>query len=165
MLSLNVERCSTFTLTSDLSCIASILFANVTFTHVRTLKLRDIGYQPLTRGLSSKQQLRRWIPKKRIRAASDFIALIPSCSICQILANFLELNYKDCTKVQEKKKKVVVLFPSSTKREIRPFHVVGRAVTAKKGTTTPLSFLKLPIYFKILLKLVKKSQNKTLSNL
>ena len=31
-----VERGSAFTLTSDLSCIASILFANVNFTHVRT---------------------------------------------------------------------------------------------------------------------------------
>ena len=30
-----VERGSTFTLTSDLSCIASILFANGNFTHVR----------------------------------------------------------------------------------------------------------------------------------
>ena len=41
------ERGSTFTLTSDISCIASILFANVNFTHVRTLKLRDTGNQPL----------------------------------------------------------------------------------------------------------------------
>ena len=31
-----VERGSTFTLTSDLSCIASILFENVNFTQVRT---------------------------------------------------------------------------------------------------------------------------------
>ena len=31
-----VEPCSYFTLTSDLSCIASILFADVRFTHVRT---------------------------------------------------------------------------------------------------------------------------------
>ena len=31
----DVERGSTFTLTSDLSCIASILLANVTFTHVK----------------------------------------------------------------------------------------------------------------------------------
>ena len=30
-----VEQGSTFTLTSDLSCIASILFANVNFTHVK----------------------------------------------------------------------------------------------------------------------------------
>ena len=46
------ERGSTFTLTSDLSCIAYILFANLNFTHVRTLKLRDTGNQPLglTRG-------------------------------------------------------------------------------------------------------------------
>ena len=42
-----VKRGSTFRLTSDLSCIASILFANVNFTHVRTLKLRDTGNQPL----------------------------------------------------------------------------------------------------------------------
>ena len=31
-----VERGSTFTLTSDLSCIASILFTKVNFTQVRT---------------------------------------------------------------------------------------------------------------------------------
>ena len=31
-----VEQGSTFTLTNDISYIASILFANVNFTHVRT---------------------------------------------------------------------------------------------------------------------------------
>ena len=36
-----------FTFTSDLSYIASILSANVNFTHVRTLKLRDSGNPPL----------------------------------------------------------------------------------------------------------------------
>ena len=41
-----VERDSTFTLTCDLSFIASILFANVNFTHVRMEKLRDSGDQP-----------------------------------------------------------------------------------------------------------------------
>ena len=41
-----VKRGSNFTLTSDLSCIASILFANVNFTHVRTEKLRYTGNQP-----------------------------------------------------------------------------------------------------------------------
>ena len=42
-----------------------------------------------------------------------------------MLAIFFELNLKDCIKVQEKKKKVVVFcFPSLTKREIRQFHVV-----------------------------------------
>ena len=42
-----VERGSTFMLTSNPSCIASILFANINFTHVRTQKLRDSGNQPL----------------------------------------------------------------------------------------------------------------------
>ena len=41
-----VERGSAFTLTSDLSRIASILFSNVNFTHVRTYKLRNTGNQP-----------------------------------------------------------------------------------------------------------------------
>ena len=41
-----VDRDSTFTLTYDLSYIASILFVNVNFTHVRMVKLRDSGNQP-----------------------------------------------------------------------------------------------------------------------
>ena len=41
-----VERDSTFTLTCDLSDIASILRANVNFTHVGMEKLRDSGNQP-----------------------------------------------------------------------------------------------------------------------
>ena len=41
-----VERDSTFMLTCDLSYIASILSANVNFTHVRMEKLRDSGNQP-----------------------------------------------------------------------------------------------------------------------
>ena len=40
-----VERGSTFTLTSDLSCVASILIENKNFTHERTY-LRDTGNQP-----------------------------------------------------------------------------------------------------------------------
>ena len=48
LLRLNVksERDSTFTLTCDLSDIASIIFANVNFTHVGMKKLRDSGNQP-----------------------------------------------------------------------------------------------------------------------
>ena len=42
-----VEWGSTFTFTRYLSYIASILFAKVNFTHVRTLKLRDRGNPPL----------------------------------------------------------------------------------------------------------------------
>ena len=42
-------------------------------------------------------------------AALNFMTLILSRLIRQMLANFLELILKDCIKVQEKKKKVVVL--------------------------------------------------------
>ena len=57
------------------------------------------------------------------RAASNLIALIPFCLIRQMLVNFIAVELKkDCIKVQEKKNKVV--FPSSTKREIRHFQVV-----------------------------------------
>ena len=40
------------------------------------------------------------------------------------LATTKATDTKVCTEVQEKKKKVVVLFTSSTKREIKPFYVV-----------------------------------------
>ena len=60
-----------------------------------------------------------------IHAASSFIALIPSRLIRQMLANFLELNSKglyDCSR--KEKESCCLVFPSSTKREIRHFHVV-----------------------------------------
>ena len=46
---------------------------------------------------------------KTSRAALNFIALIPSCSIRQMLANFLELNSKGLYLSKKKKKNVVVL--------------------------------------------------------
>ena len=49
--------------------------------------------------------------KKRIRTASDFIALIPPRLLRQVLANVfagIQQILKACIKVQEKKKKVVV---------------------------------------------------------
>ena len=76
---------------------------------------------------------------------------------------------KDCIKVQGNKKNCCFVFPASTKREIRHFHVVVVATTAKKCTkkrdaraklflcqskpiaflpsslTSPSSLLKLPI--------------------
>ena len=54
-----VEQGSTFTLMSDLSCIASTLFVNINFTYVRTSKLCDTGNQP--------QDLRIGIVKKCIK--------------------------------------------------------------------------------------------------
>ena len=56
MLSLSdrvVERGSTFTLTSDLSYTASISFANVNFTHVRTLKITRLHWKSTLRHVSS----------------------------------------------------------------------------------------------------------------
>ena len=67
------------------------------------------------------QLRKRHFSKKRIRATSNFIVLIPTRSIRQILAN---LAVKDCIKDQEKKKKAMSPFTSAKKREIRHFHVV-----------------------------------------
>ena len=60
-----------------------------------------------------------------ICAASNFIALIPSRSIRQMLAILLELNSKGLQQSSGREKEsCCLLFPSSTKREIRQFHVV-----------------------------------------
>ena len=62
---------------------------------------------------------------QRIRAASNFIALIPSRLIHQTWQTFLELNSKGLHQNSGKEKESCCLvFPSSTKREIRCFHVV-----------------------------------------
>ena len=71
---------------------------------------------------ATKRSLKKWI-----RAALNFIALIPSRLIRQMLAKFfLELDSKGLYfKVQEKGKgSCCLVFPSSTKREIRHFHVI-----------------------------------------
>ena len=68
----------------------------------------------------SKTSLKKWIC-----AASNFIALIPSRLIRQMLTNFLELNSKGLHQSSGKEKEsCCLLVPSSTKREIRQFHVV-----------------------------------------
>ena len=76
--------------------------------------------------------------KIRILAASNFIALIPSRSIRQILPFFFwSWILKDYIEVQQKEKKFVVLCSatSSTKGDIRYiFSRRSRAVTAKKCT-------------------------------
>ena len=63
---------------------------------------------------------------KRIRAASKFIALIPSRLIRQALAIFLELNSKGLYQSSRKElESYRLVFPSSsTKREIWHLHVV-----------------------------------------
>ena len=59
-------------------------------------------------------------------AASNFIALIPSRLLSQILVIFfLELDSKGLYQSSRKEKETCCfVFPSSTKREIRHFHVV-----------------------------------------
>ena len=47
--------------------------------------------------------------KKRICAASNFIVLIPSILILQMLATFFELNSKGLYQISRQEKKVVVL--------------------------------------------------------
>ena len=54
--------------------------------------------------MATKTSIKKWI-----RAASNFIALISSRLIRQMLATFFRGILKDCIKVQEKKKKVIVL--------------------------------------------------------
>ena len=60
-----------------------------------------------------------------VSAASNFIALIPSRLLSQMLVNFLELDSKGLYQSSRKEKETCCFgFPSSTKREIRHFHVV-----------------------------------------
>ena len=76
-----------------------------------------------------KQQRRRRLRKRHLKMNSHFLKLYRAYSISFNSSNvgkfFWSWILKDCIKVQEKKKKVVVLCShASTKREIRHFHVV-----------------------------------------
>ena len=78
-----------------------------------------------------KQQRRRRLRKRHvhvkkwIRAASNFIALIPSRLISQMLAIFLELNSERLHQSSGKEKEsCCFVFLSSTKRGISHFHIV-----------------------------------------
>ena len=69
-----------------------------------------------------KQQRRRRLRKRHLK--SEFV-LIPPRLIRQMLANFLELNSKRQYRSSGKEKQSRrLVFTSSTKREIRQFHVV-----------------------------------------
>ena len=80
-----------------------------------------------------KQQRQRWLRKRLISAlkkwiyvASKFIALIPSRLIRQMHVGkfFWSWILKDCIKFRQEKDSCCLVFPSSTDREIRHFHVV-----------------------------------------
>ena len=101
----------------NLSC-RKTRFKNITNTHINR-----VG-PPLatTTATATKTSLKKWIC-----APSNFIALIPTRSFRQMLANLSGVEfYKTVSKFRKNKKKKVVVLCSrpSTKREIRQFHVV-----------------------------------------
>ena len=69
------------------------------------------------------KQQRGW--RLRICAASNLIALIPSRLICQMFANvFWNWILKEYQSSEKEKESCYLVFLSSTKREIRHFHLV-----------------------------------------
>ena len=73
--------------------------------------------------------LRKWIC-----AASDFIVLILFRSVHQYQQMFLELNSKDCIKVQEKKESRYLVFLTSANHWNRALSHRSHVVTADKCT-------------------------------
>ena len=78
---------------------------------------------PLSVSTELNEQRRRRLRKRHLKNAfANFIALIPSRLIRQILG---ELNSKGLYQsLGKEKESCCLLFPSLTKREIRHFHVV-----------------------------------------
>ena len=92
-----------------------------------------------------KQQLRRRLRKCHLKSEfalpQTFNELIPSRLIPQMLENFsVQLNSEGLYQSSRKQKESCCLvFPSSTKREIRHFHVVAvqrRLRNVQKGVST-----------------------------
>ena len=88
-------------------------------------------FPPLPYKGAFKQRRRRRLRLRKRHLKSEFalhqvfIAFIPSCSIRETLAFFLELNSKRLYRSSVKEKQSgCLVFTSSTKREIRYFHVV-----------------------------------------
>ena len=85
-----------------------------------SLSFRLVVVVATTTATATKTSLKKWIC-----AALNFIALIPSRLIRQMLAILLELNSKGLHQSSGREKESCCrLFPFSTKREIRQFHVV-----------------------------------------
>ena len=59
----------------------------------------------------------------QISAALKLIALTTYCSIHKMLASFSEVEFKDCIEIKEKKGCCLMFF-SSTKLEMRHFHIL-----------------------------------------
>ena len=90
--------------------------------------------------------------KKWIHAASNFIALISSRFIRQMLTIFLGVEYQSSGKEKES---CCLVFPSSTKREIRYFHdvvlqrrqenVQKTVIHVQSCSSKPIAFLPFPL--------------------
>ena len=93
---------------------------------------RDFRITPRIERINRELKQQRWrrrrrrLPKRHLKSEfTNFIALIPSRLIHQMLANCLELNSKGLYQSSGKEKESCCLrFPSLTKPEIRHFHVV-----------------------------------------
>ena len=74
------------------------------------------------------KQQRRQLPKRHLKSEFtliNFIALTPSCLLCQCWQMFLELNSKRLYQSSGKEKESrCLMFTSSTKREFRHFHLI-----------------------------------------
>ena len=66
--------------------------------------------------------------KKCIRAASNLLLRTQSHSICQMLGNFSGVEFLRTASKLRKKEGDCFVFMSSTKCEIRPFHVIDIVV-------------------------------------
>ena len=78
-----------------------------------------LGASTTTTAKTTKTSLKKWI-----RATSNIIALFPTRSIPQMLTNFLESNCKILQSSGKEGESRCLVFTSSSKREIRHFHVV-----------------------------------------
>ena len=84
--------------------------------------LSIIGSLSTTTAKAAKMSLKKWI-----RVVLNFIVLIPTFLICQILAIFSGVEFeRSVSKFKKKKKKKnrCLVFTSAIKREIKNFHVV-----------------------------------------
>ena len=100
------------------------------FSPLPSLLSTQKGVQATTTATTTKTSLKKWI-----RAASNFIALIPSRLICHMGANFFGVEFwRTVSKFRKRKRKLLSCVPVLDKTWIRHFHTSSLATTAKKCT-------------------------------
>ena len=84
----------------------------------------------LSQGIRELKQQRQWCIqktslKKWIHTPSNFVVLVPSCSICKILVDFSGVQFqRTVSKFRKRKRKSLSCVHFAIKSEIRQFHVV-----------------------------------------